>query len=211
MMDDLAFRVTGARAEPFAAAPTLVFGLAVSARQPIESIALRCQLRIEPQRRRYTAAEEERLIELFGESPRWGDTLKPFLWTHVATVVPAFRGETVVELPVPCSYDLEVAAAKYFHALDDDAIPTLFLFSGTVFVAGAAGLRVLPVAWHHEAPFRLPVAVWRRLMDDYFPQGGWLRLRRDTIDALGRFKARRALALWDDVMTTLLRDAGEGG
>jgi hypothetical protein len=206
---DLTFRVSHGRAEPFAAVPTLSFDLAVTAPAAVvvDSIALRCQLRIEPQRRRYTPAEEERLVELFGETPRWGDTLKPFLWTHVAAVVPGFRGETVVELPVPCTYDLEVAAAKYFHALAGDDIPLLFLFSGTVFVHGESGLRVEQVPWHKEAALRLPVAVWRELMDAYFPHSGWLRLHRDTLHALARFKARRALPRWDDVMAILLGEA----
>jgi hypothetical protein len=207
-MIELGFRVTGARAEPFAATPTLMFGLAVSERggEIIESIALRCQIRIEPQRRRYTKAEEAHLVELFGESPRWGDTLKPFLWTHASTMIPGFRGEATVDLPVPCTYDLEVAAAKYFHALEGDAIPTLFLFSGTVFARGDGGLRVQPVPWDREAPFRLPVAVWRGMMDNYFPGSGWLRLRRESLDALARYKARRALATWDDVVHKLLED-----
>jgi hypothetical protein len=210
-MTELVFRVVGGRAEPYAAVPTLMFALAIEQRgdEPVESIALRCQIRIEPQKRRYTGAEEERLLELFGETPRWGDTLKSFLWTHVSTVVPGFTGNTVAVLPVPCTYDLEVAAAKYFHALQDGEIPTLFLFSGTVFVRSPAGLRVQQVSWDKEAPYRLPVRVWRELMDQYFPQSGWLRLHRDTLDGLTRVKGRRALATWDDVVTALLRDAGE--
>jgi len=207
-MIELGFRITGARAEPFAATPTLMFGLAVTERggETIESIALRCQIRIEPQRRRYTAAEESHLVELLGETPRWGDTLKPFLWTYTSTMVPGFRGEAAVDLPVPCTYDLEVAAAKYFHALEVDTIPTLFLFSGTVFVRGAGGLRVQPVPWDKDATFRLPVSVWRGLMDNYFPSSGWLRLHRDSLDALTRFKAQRALATWDDVVKALLEE-----
>jgi hypothetical protein len=210
-MTELVFRVVGGRAEPYAAVPTLMFALAIEQRgdEPVESIGLRCQIRIEPQKRRYTGAEEERLLELFGETPRWGDTLKSFLWTHVSTVVPGFTGNTIVALPVPCSYDLEVAAAKYFHALQDGEIPTRFLFSGTVFIRSPAGLRVQQVPWDKEAPYRLPVRVWRELMDQYFPQSGWLRLHRDTLDGLTRVKARRALATWDDVVSALLRDAGE--
>lgn len=205
-MIELGFRITGARAEPFAATPTLMFGIAVTERggETIESIALRCQIRIEPQRRRYTPAEESRLVELFGETPRWGDTLKPFLWIHTSTMVPGFRGEAAVDLPVPCTYDLEVAAAKYFHALEDDAIPILFLFSGTVFMRGESGLRVQQVPWDKEASFRLPVSVWRGLMDNYFPSSGWLRLRRESLDALTRFKGKHALATWDDVVKALL-------
>jgi len=208
---DLSFLVTGARVEPHAAVPTLMFGLAIAARgaEPIESIALRCQIRIEPQRRAYGPAEADRLGELFGDPPRWGDTLKSFLWTHVATMVPGFTGETRIELPVPCSYDLEVAASKYLHGLDDGDIPTLFLFSGSVFVRAPTGLRVAQVPWDRESTYRLPVRLWRELMDAYFPGQGWLRLRRETLDGLGRVKARRALATWDDVIAALLRDAGE--
>lgn len=210
-MTSLAFRVTHAKVEPYAAVPTLLFGLAIEevAGGGVESISLRCQIRIEPQRRRYERVEEERLLELFGETPRWGDTLKPFLWTHVTTVVPAFSGATAIELPVPVSYDLEVAASKYFHSLEDGDIPALFLFSGTLFGRGAGGLHIEQVPWDKEAAFRLPVRVWRELMDAYFPGSGWLRLRRETLDGLQRAKVRRALATWDDVLTALLRDAGE--
>lgn len=206
----VSFRVTGARAEPHAAVPTLCFGLAIEAAGArVESIALRCQIRIEPHRRRYGRREEERLTELFGETARWGDTLKPFLWTHASTIVPGFAGATEAELPVPVTYDLEVAAGKYFHALEDGHVPALFLFSGTLFAEGPTGLRIHQVPWDREASFRLPVRVWRELMDAYFPGAGWLRLRRDTLDGLQKAKVRRALATWDDVVVALLRDAGE--
>ena len=68
-MTELGFAVTGVRAEPHAATPTLAFGLHIETAPPtpIHSIALRCQLRIEPQRRRYSDSEEARLLELFGE------------------------------------------------------------------------------------------------------------------------------------------------
>lgn len=210
-MTDLLFRVTGARVEPHAAVPTLMFGLAVDEAHggALESVLLRCQLRIEPQRRRYSPDEEARLLDLFGEAPRWGDTLKPFLWTHVSTVIPAFTGATQVTLPVAVTYDLEVAASRYFHSLDPGGeIPVLFLFSGTIFARGEAGPRIQPVPWTKEVPFRLPVRVWRELMDAYFPNSGWLRLHRDTLDALGRFKSRRALATWDETVLALL-GAGE--
>jgi hypothetical protein len=34
-------------------------------------------------------------------------------------------------MPVTCTYDLEVVAAKYFYALEDGEVPLEFLFSGT--------------------------------------------------------------------------------
>ena len=209
-MTEISFHLADARPEPYAAVPTITFGLQVdSGGDAIHSVALHCQIRIEPHRRRYSRVEEERLLELFGETPRWGDTLKPFLWTQVSLMLPGFAGSAAALLQVPCTYDLEVAAAKYFHALDDGEIPLLFLFSGTVFAKGAAGLQVSQVPWHKDATYRLPVRVWRELMNLYFPNSGWLRLQRETLDALLRFKARRVLATWDEAVGALLEQAGE--
>jgi Family of unknown function (DUF6084) len=212
-MTSLAFEVTGSRAEPHAAVPTIVLRVAVreGAGASVHALALRVQVRIEPQRRRYRPEEEERLYELFGETPRWGDSLRPFLWTHVALTVPGFTGATEFDLPIQCTYDFEVAAAKYLHALDGGDIPLILLFSGTVFTRGdgAAGFAAEPVPWHLEAPYRMPATLWRQVMDLYFPNSGWLRVDRDTLDALQRFKASRALPTWDQAFEFLLKHAGE--
>lgn len=210
-MTDLRFAVTGVRPDPYAAAPVLGFRLRIeeSAGAAIAAIALRCQIRIEPQRRRYSADEAATLLELFGETPRWGDTLKPFLWTNVTAMVQAFVGSVDMELPVPCTYDFEIAAAKYLHALRDGEVPLLFLFSGTIFTKGEGGLSVTQVPWDKEARYGLPASAWRDLMNLYYPDSGWLRLRRDTLDALLRFKATRVLATFDDVVAALLA-AAEG-
>jgi Family of unknown function (DUF6084) len=212
-MTALAFAVIDARPEPHAAVPTLVLRLRIAETSgaTVHALALRCQIRIEPQRRHYHPDEEARLYELFGETPRWGDSLRPFLWTHVGTTVAGFSGSTEVDLPVECSYDFEVAGAKYLHALGDGEIPMLLLFSGTVFTKGETGFSVEPVASNAEASFRLPVATWRAVIDLYFPNSGWLRVGRDTLDALQRFKATNALATWDQALGRLLKQAGEDG
>jgi hypothetical protein len=210
-MTDLGFTVLGCRAEPYAAVPTLVFRLRVTEAtgERIHAIALRCQIQIEPRHRHYGEAEEERLFELFGAPRRWGETLKTILWTHASMMLTGFTGSTEIDLPVSCTYDFEVTAAKYFHALDDGEIPLLLLFSGTVFTRGQSGFSVEPVPWEKEAPYRLPVRVWRELMDQYFPGGAWIRLRRESFDALHHFKGRRALPTWDDAVEALIREAGE--
>jgi hypothetical protein len=207
----LAFEVVDARPERHAAVPTMIMRLRVSERAggDVHALALRCQIRIEPQRRRYGAEEEERLYELFGEAPRWGDSLRPFLWTHVSTTLPGFSASAEFDLAVECSYDFEVTAAKYLHALAGGEIPLLLLFSGTVFTRGTAGFSAEPVGWDQEASYRLPVSAWRALMDLYFPNSGWLRIGRDTLDSLQRFKASRALPTWDQALDQLLKEAGQ--
>lgn len=212
-MSSLSFEVTGVRAEPYAAVPTLMLGLRVTETTgtPVHAAVLRCQIMIEPQRRRYNAAEEARLFEMFGETPRWGDTLRPFLWTHVSTTLAGFSSVTDIELPVTCTYDFEIAGSKYLHSLDGGEVPLLLLFSGTVFSKGPAGVIFEPVAWHEEARVGLPVSVWRELMDQYFPNSGWVRVSRTTLDALQRFKSSRALPTWDDTVERLLKEVGEDG
>jgi hypothetical protein len=203
----IGFRVTGARAEQHAASPTVVFTLRVD--EPmggrVHAIALQAQIRIEAGRKRYAPAEQVALGEVFGEPSRWRQTLRPLLWAEVSRVVPAFEGGCEVELALPCTYDLDVASAKYLHAIREGTVPILFLFRGTVFVEGERGLEVSMLPWDREASFDLPVATWREAMDGFFPDQGWLRLHRDVLDSLLVFKAARALPSWDAVMRDLLR------
>jgi hypothetical protein len=208
-MTGLAITALSSQPDPYAASPTLLLRLRIDApdAEPVHAMVLKVQIRIEPQRRRYSAAEEERLVELFGDAPRWGETLKPFLWTHVSTTVAEFTGSVEIDLPVPCSYDFEVAAAKYLHSIGEGEIPLVLLFSGTVFSYRNGGLIVQPIPWNVEAEHRLPVAVWRATMDAFFPNSGWIRVRRETIDALTRYKAERALTSWEDTFERLLKEA----
>ena len=212
-MTDLVFDCVDAQPDRYAAVPTLQLKLRISETTgaQVHAIALRCQIRIEPQRRRYSPEEADGLLELFGEPPRWGDTLKPMQFATVSLMVPSFTGSLEIDLPVPCTYDFEVAASKYLHALGDGEIPIVLLFSGTVFTKGPSGFTVEPVAWDLEAPFRLPVAVWRGAMDLYFPNSAWIRVSRDTLDALQRFKSGRALPTWDQAFEQLVKQAGEEG
>ena len=212
-MTDLRFEVGGARTEPHAAVPTIMFRTRAEEAdgRRVHAVALRCQIRIEPQRRQYGEQEEERLYELFGETPQWGNSLRPFLWTHVSSMVGRFDGSTEFDLPVECTYDFEVAGAKYFHALGDGEIPLIFLFSGTVFTRGDSGFTAEPLSWSLEASHKLPVTVWRGMMDLYYPNSGWVRVGRDTLDALQRFRAARGLPTWDQSLAQLLKEAGEDG
>jgi Family of unknown function (DUF6084) len=211
-MSDLAITCFDVRADRYAAAPTMLFRLRLTEATGVRvhAIALRCQIRIEPARRRYGGEEAERLLELFGETPQWGESLKPMQFAAVGVVVPSFTGTAEVDVPVPCTYDFEVAAAKYLHALSGGEVPMLLLFSGTAFHRTDDGrFEVEQVPWSLESRYRVPVAVWRELMDRFFPGGGWIRVHRDTLDALQRFKARNALPTWEDAFAALLKQAGE--
>jgi hypothetical protein len=215
-MLDLNFGVEKAEPVPFAAGPLLQFKLRVSAAPagpepvPVHAVALRCQIRIEPARRRYGAPEQERLRDLFDTPDRWGQTLRAMLWTHTSVVVPAFTGETVADLPVPCTYDFNVAATRYFYALEDGEVPLSLLFSGTVFHEAEDGaLQVSPISWEKEASFRLPVRVWQDMMDLYYPNSAWLCLRKDVFERLYQYKRRRGLPTWEQALEELLSTAGE--
>lgn len=210
-MAELTFTCLDVQPERYAAAPTLLFRLRIdeAGGRRVRAIALRCQIRIEPTRRRYNEQEGERLLELFGERGRWGDTLNPFQFANTSTVVASFTGGIEVDVTVPCSYDMEVTAGRYFHALEDGEVPFILLFSGTIFGDGENGMWIEQVPWHAEARYKMPVAVWREMMDIHFPGSGWLRLRRDTIDALAEFRASRALPTWDDTVIAVLDAARE--
>ena len=215
-MLDLNFTVETAEVEPHAAAPLLIFKLriaqTVTAQEPatIPAIALRCQIRIEPTRRRYAADEEEKLLDLFGTRERWGQTLRSTLWTHASVVVPPFTGETVIDLPVACSFDFNVAATKYFYALADGEVPLCLLFSGTIFYTDRDGyLQVSQIPWEKEASFRLPVQVWKNMMELYYPKSAWLCLERDTFDRLYRYKSSRGLPTWEQAIDMLIDSALE--
>ena len=207
-MPDLNFEVVGAEAPSFAAQPTLLFKLRVSSadeQTQIQSVALRCQIQLAVTKRRYTPQAQERLLEVFGEPERWGHTLRDLLWTHASTVIPSFSGSTVVDLPVPCTYDFEVVSTKYFDALGDGEIPLTFLFSGTIFYEGEMGnMQIEQISWQKEASYRLPVTLWQEMIQRYYPRSAWLRLHKDVFDQLYRYKMACGLPTWDETIQQLL-------
>jgi len=208
-MPDLSFQIEGASVVPFAAAPMLAFELHIknaAANETIHTIALRCQIQIEVARRRYTPEEQERMLDLFGTPDRWSQTLRSLLWTNANMVVPGFPGaDTIADLQVPCTFDFNVAATKYFEGLTDGDIPLNIMFSGTVFYALLnSGLQVAPISWEQEARFKLPVKVWREMMDSYYPNNVWLNLRRDVFDRLYRYKMQHGIPTWEQTLEEVL-------
>ncbi len=151
------------------------------------------------------------MLDLFGEPSRWGQTLRGLLWTHANLNIPRFTGSTLVDLPVPCTFDFNVGATKYFEALENGEVPLSLLFSGTIFHEGDDGaLTATPIPWDKEADFRLPVRVWREMMDHYYPNTAWLCLRRDVFDRINQLKMRRGIPTWEQALEYLLTQAPAG-
>ena len=120
-------------------------------------------------------------------------------------VVPSFREQTTVGLQLPCTFDLEVAATKFFYALADGEAPLTFHFNGQVFYRGRGGaLQVTPVPWSRTAHFSMPVAAWRAMIDEHYPGWGWIRLQRTTLDALNAYRAQRGLPTFEACIEELL-------
>lgn len=205
-MPDLHFQVENAFATPNAAVPQLTFQVRItnSALEPIHSIALRAQIQIEPVRRRYTPAEQERLKELFGEPERWSKSVHPLLWTNANVNVTTFTGSTVIDIPVTCTFDFNVAITKYIYGLEGGELPMSLLFSGTVFHAGRMGLQIAQIPWDREASYKLPVRVWKEMMDLHYPNTAWLCLERDVFDRLAEYKARNNIASWEQALERAL-------
>jgi hypothetical protein len=210
-MPELRFRIGEVSAMKYAAAPTLAARLHISntpAQEPIQSVSLNCQLQLQPRGRAYTALEESRLLDLFGERERWGQTMNPLHWTNVVLKVPPFTGETSIDLPLPCSLDFEVAANKYFYGLDAGSIAVLVMFSGTVFFSSADdGMQIAQIPWDREAKFNLAVETWKAAIDAHYPETAWLRLPRDVFDRLYRYKVARGIPMWQGVVDRLLDQA----
>ena len=207
-MPDLRFAIVSAEPVQNAATPLMAFKLQltnVPAEEIVHTAALRAQIQLEVTRRKYDSNEQARLQDLFGEPDRWGQTLRNMLWTHTSMVVPRFMGSTMVDLQVPCTFDFNVAATKYFHGVTSGDLPLCFQFSGTVFYQGNdQTLQVAPISWDKEAKYRLPVKVWKELMDVYYPNSAWLALQRDTFERLYQYKVREGIPTWEEAIERAL-------
>ena len=212
-MPDLDFKILGVEAANYGIAPLLHFKLEVTnqpAEETIQSVMLQTQIQIHPTQRAYQPGEKEKLSELFGTPDRWGQTLRARLWTHANVNVRQFSGKTEAVLSVPCTFDLNVAATKYFYALEEGEIPLLFLFSGTIFYQDAEGrLQIQQVSWNKECSWRMPIAVWKEMMDHHYPNTAWLSLERDLFERLYAFRRREGLATWEAAIEALLSQNGE--
>jgi hypothetical protein len=206
---DPQFEVLSVAPRLHAAAPALDFDVHVSepSGRRVYAIALSAQVMIEPARRSYDAETQSRLEELFGPPERWGATTRSLLWHQAQSLVGEFTGATTFQLAVPCSYDMELVAAKFFYSLEGGQVPLAFNFNGTIHYRGDDGrLQMSLVPWSATTEYRLDVGVWKALMEHHFPGRGWLGVSSGTLAALQREKTRRALSTLDEVVAALLEE-----
>src|SRR5262245_46907545 len=140
-LPDLNFEIESVAPQPYAAAPLLNFKLRVgnATGEPAHSVILRCQIMLEVARRPYNDEERGRFLDLFGEPEQWDRTLRNMLWTNTSVTIHSFSDAAVVDLPVHCTFDFNVAAKKYFAGLEEGELPMLLLFSGRVFYMSESG------------------------------------------------------------------------
>jgi uncharacterized protein DUF6084 len=214
LMPDLNFRVSGVEASQRGLTPLLHFKIEIINGTPsekIQSVMLHAQIQVQSAQRAYTHTEKEKLRELFGKPEDWGQTLRNKLLAHANCIVPGFADRTEAVLVVPCTFDLNVAATKYFYALEEGEVPLLFLFSGTVFYADPNGrLQIQQISWEKEAAWRMPISAWGEMMDHHYPNTVFMWLERGVFDRLYEFKRKQGLATWEQAMERLLtRGNGE--
>lgn len=211
-MPDLNFEIESVAPQPYAVAPLLNFKLRVgnATGEPVHTVILRCQVMLEVMRRRYSFEEQDQLLDLFGEPEQWDRTLRNMLWTNVSVTIPSFSDATVVDLPIHCTFDFNVAATKYFAGLEEGEVPLLMLFSGTVFyMSGSGALQVTQIPWERETRYRLPVRAWREMMDMYYPNIAWLPLERGAFERLYRYKMRRGIPTFEQALERAVPDVSE--
>ena len=203
------FRVLGATGRRHAAVPALDFDVHVTepGGRQVYAILLTAQVMIEPARRAYDDETRAKLVELFGPPERWATTTRSLVWHQADALVPAFTGSTTFRVAVPVSFDMEVASSKYLNGLTGGEVPLAFNFNGTVHYRGDDGrVQVSLVPWSCSAEFRLPVSLWRELIEHYYPRSGWIALRDETLLALQREKAKRASPTLDACVAELLEE-----
>jgi Family of unknown function (DUF6084) len=208
---DPELEVMEARPVERAAAPTLAFRLRVTdaSGRPIFAVALTAVITIEPAKRSHEPQERERLIELFGAPERWAATTTSFRWAQTGAMVGGFTGSTEFTLEIPCTYDLELAATKYFDGLADGQVPLRFHFNGTVIYEAADGaMQMVQLPWDRSTRFRMPVAVWRRMIEAHYPFRGWVPVHTETLERLRVRKAERGLPTFDATIEELLDEPG---
>ena len=201
-MADLSFAVERVSPVAGAATPLLTFHIRIvnNGLERVQAIVLDTRIQVEAPQRPPDARAYDRLEELFGETSHWAETTQPMPWARACAVVPPFVGSTRCAIEVPCSFDFNVAATKFFYGLEAATAPLRFEFSGTVFL----DRQVTAIPAGKQARFDFPARVWSDLMDAYYPHSMWLRLPRDLFHRMNQYKEDQNIPTWEDVLERML-------
>ena len=74
----------------------------------------------------------------------------------------------------------------------------------------SGGLQIEQIPWDREAKFRLPVRVWKEMIDIYYPNTAWLCLRRDIFEKLSQYKMNRGIPTWEETIESIIPDLPNG-
>jgi uncharacterized protein DUF6084 len=203
-MTDLRFTIEDSGPKRFAAIPTVAFRLRIETSEPLEALVLRVQIRIEPQWRDYDGTEKPLLVDLFGTPDRWGTTLRSFSWADISVTVPSVLESIAIDVPLACTYDFDVAATRFLSGLGSGEVPLRFLFSGAIFRTADTGFSSERVSWSSECAYRMPVRTWREAMSACYGDDALVRIKRETLEQLHRYRALSGATSWDQVLERLL-------
>ena len=65
------------------------------------------------------------------------------------------------------------------------------------------------VPWSKETTYRLPVSLWREVVDVHFPDAAWITMSRQTLDDLSGSRPGTRCPPGDATVAALLAQAGQ--
>ena len=215
-MPDLSFQVEGVEVVANAATPLLAFKLRLSDANPeqtIHTVALRCQIQLEVTRRKYTAEDQERLARsVWRTQPLGPDPAKSFVDARQSgrafvhreqpwSIFPCRVRSISMWLPPNISTGWRTGKCRF-------ACSSAAPFSMPV---REGSLQVAPISWDKEARFKLPVKIWRDMMESYYPNSAWLCLHKDAFDRLYQYKVTHGIPTWEEVLESIIPGGRDGG
>ncbi|OQO89859.1 DUF6084 family protein [Saccharomonospora piscinae] len=204
----LTWSVTGVDIAPVDAWPTVRLRLEIGCAAPVRSLTLAVSVRIAAALRDYSPDERARLRGVFGTADQWAHSVGDLVWARPTVQVPAFTGSTVVDVPVPCGQDVELASVSYLSALAEGDVPLRLVFSGTLFHARDGRLAAAQLPWDSETRYRLPAEIWSRVRRTYFGRHRWLRVDDELYERLHDYRVRHSYGSHRDAIESLLRLTG---
>ena len=148
---------------------------------PIYTIALRCQINVDPARRRYDADPASDCPSC-SESPSGGARRPRASCGRASTCSSrASKARPTSTSRCPAATTSRSRPPDISRGLSDGAVPLSFHLSGSVFYKTSSGeLRITQVPWDIDVRYELPLAVWTDMMEHHYPEEWLGALRREN-------------------------------